>query len=220
MNGAQDMGGVMGFGPVHPEPDEPVFHAEWEKRVLGMTLALSVPGGWSIDQMRHARENQPPGEYLSKTYYEIWFSGLTRVLQERGFIAHDELEAGKALHTAKPVARILKPEDAAALLSKGSNYERPVPAPAQFKPGDTVRARNMHPTGHTRLPRYVRGHTGTVTHVRGAHVFPDASAAGHHGVGQWLYTVRFAGRELWGEAADPTVTVSVDAWESYLEPGA
>ncbi len=219
MNGAQDMGGVMGFGPVEPEQNEPVFHAEWEKRVLGMTIAMSVPGGWTIDQMRHARENQPPGEYLSKTYYEIWFSGLQRVLLERGFIAQDEIDAGQALRPAEPVARILQPEDAVPLLSKGSNYERPVSAAALFAPGDKVRARNMHPTGHTRLPRYVRGHVGLVTHVRGNHIFPDASAAGQHDVAQWLYTVRFTARELWGEAADPTVTVSVDAWESYLEAG-
>jgi nitrile hydratase subunit beta len=106
----------------------------------------------------------------------------------------------------------------APMLAKGSSYERPVATPARFAVGDRVRARNMHPTGHTRLPRYVRGHAGTVTHVHGAHVFPDSNAAGQGEAPQWLYTVRFTGRELWGEAADPTVSVSVDAWESYMEP--
>jgi nitrile hydratase len=218
MNGAQDMGGVMGFGPVQPERNEPVFHADWEKRVLGMTIAMSVPGGWSIDQMRHAREDQPPGAYLSKTYYEIWFSGLTRMLVQRGLVTQDELDAGRALHPPKPVTRILRLEEAAPLLAKGANYERSAAAPARFAAGDRVRARNIHPRGHTRLPRYVRGHTGVVTHVRGCHIFPDASATGDHDTAQWLYTVRFTGPELWGEAADPTATVSVDAWESYLEP--
>lgn len=220
MNGAQDMGGVMGFGPVVPERDEPVFHAEWERRVLGMYIALAMPIGWTIDQMRFAREDVPPVEYLSKTYYEIWFAGLTRYLLERGYVAKDELDAGRALHAPKPVGRVLPADEAAAMLAKGSIYERPETALAHFAIGERVRTRNMHPTGHTRLPRYVRGHSGIVTHIHGVHAFPDASATGDRDAGQWLYTVRFSGPELWGDAADPTVTVSVDAWESYLEPSA
>lgn len=218
MNGAHDMGGVMGFGPVVPEPNEPVFHAEWEKRVLGMQLAMISAVGWSIDQGRFARENVPPYDYLSRSYYEIWFAGLTRILLERGFVASDELAAGHALHPPKPLARILAAKDAAAVLAKGAVYERPATAPARFSVGKRVRALNMHPTGHTRLPRYVRGHVGTITHLHGSHVFPDASAAGQVDVAQWLYTVRFTGPELWGASADPTTSVSVDAWESYLEP--
>jgi nitrile hydratase beta subunit len=218
MNGAQDMGGVMGFGPVMPEANEPVFHAKWEKCVFGIVLAMGRPGGWTIDEGRFARENVPPLDYLSRTYYEIWLAGLKRLLLERGFVSPDELQAGHALHPAKSVASILQPENVAPMLAKGSSYERPVATPARFAVGDRVRARNMHPTGHTRLPRYVRGHAGTVTHVHGAHVFPDSNAAGQGEAPQWLYTVRFTGRELWGEAADPTVSVSVDAWESYMEP--
>ena len=218
MNGAQDMGGMMGFGPVLPEPNEPVFHAEWEKRVLAMTIAMGWPGGWSIDEGRFARENVPPLDYLSRSYYEIWLAGLTRLLLERGLIVQDELEAGHALHAAGPVARILKAEDVAPMLAKGVTYGRTIEQPARFAVGESVRARNIHPTGHTRLPRYVRGHIGTIECVHGAHVFPDASAAGRGEDPQWLYNVSFGAREIWGDAADPTVTVSVDAWESYLEP--
>jgi nitrile hydratase subunit beta len=123
------------------------------------------------------------------------------------------------LHAAKPVAGILKACEVAARLAKGGPTDRPASAPARFKAGDRVRARNLHPVGHTRLPRYVRGHVGTVTHLHGVHVFPDVNATGQGEAPQWLYTVRFAGTELWGAAADPAVTVSVDAWESYLEPG-
>lgn len=218
MNGAHDMGGVMGFGPVVAEKNEPVFHHEWEGRVRAMTMAMGAPMRTNIDQGRFARENVSPLEYLSKTYYELWFAGLTRMLLDGGLVTAEELAVGRSKHPAKPVPRVLNAVDTASLLSKGRLYERTVNTPARFKVGDRVRARNMHPTGHTRLPRYVRGHIGTVTQVHGAHVFPDSNAAGLGEAPQWLYNVRFTGREIWGDAADPTVTVSVDAWESYLDP--
>lgn len=218
MNGAHDMGGVMGHGPVVAESNEPVFHGEWEGRVLAMHIAMTAAGGWNIDQGRFARENVRPVDYLSRSYYEVWLAGLTQLLKQRGLVAQDELEAGHALHPATPVARVLTPDMVAPMLAKGGSSARPTNAPARFKVGDRVRARNMHPTGHTRLPRYVRGHVGTVTLLHGAHVFPDAAAAGKGEAPQWLYTVRFSGTELWGDEADPTVTVSVDAWDSYLEP--
>jgi nitrile hydratase subunit beta len=218
MNGAHDMGGVMGFGPVRPEKNEPVFHHRWEGRVRAMTFAMAPPMGLNIDRGRFYREDMPPPAYLSKSYYEIWLHGLTRALRESGLVAADELAAGRPLHPAKPVQRIIAAGDIAAALAKRNPYERKIDAPARFKPGDRVRARNMHPAGHTRLPRYVRGRAGMVTHVHGAHVFPDSNAAGLGEASQWLYAVRFTGAELWGEGADPALTVSVDAWESYLEP--
>jgi nitrile hydratase subunit beta len=218
MNGAQDMGGMMGFGPVAPEQDEPVFHAPWERRAFALTLAMSAPGGWNIDQSRAARESLNPAEYLAKSYYEIWIAGLEKLMAERGLVGADEIDAGKALHPPKPVPRVLAAEKVPTVLASGGPTERVAAAPQRFQVGQHVRAHNVHPTGHTRLPRYVRGRSGTITHVHGAHVLPDANAAGRGESPQWLYTVRFAARELWGEAADPTGTVSVDAWESYLEP--
>jgi len=218
MNGAHDMGGVMGFGPVVAEKNEPVFHFEWERRVRAITMAMGAPMGSNIDQGRFAREDRSPSDYLSKTYYELWFAGLTRMLLDRDLVTGEELRAGRSIDPAKPVPRLLKAEDVAPVLAKGRSYKRTIREPARFKTGDRVRARNMHPTGHTRIPRYVRGHIGIVTHVYGAHVFPDSNAAGLGEAPQWLYNIRFTGRELWGEAADPAVTVSVDAWESYLEP--
>jgi hypothetical protein len=191
MNGAHDMGGAMGFGPVVAEKNEPVFHFEWEGRVRAMTMAMGAPMGSNIDQGRFAREDRSPSDYLSKTYYELWFAGLMRMLLDRGLVVTEELTAGRSLRSAKPV---------------------------RFKAGDHVRARNFHPTGHTRLPRYVRGHFGTVTHAHGVYVFPDSNAAGLGEAPQWLYNICFTGCELWGEAADPTLTISVEAWESYLEP--
>jgi nitrile hydratase beta subunit len=218
MNGAQDMGGMMGFGPVTAEPDEPVFHADWERRAFALTVAMAAPGGWNIDQSRAARESLNPAQYLAKSYYEIWVAGLEKLMAERGLVTPEEIESGKALRPAKAVANVLAAERVERVLARGRPTERPPLAPQRFEVGDRVLARNMHPLGHTRLPRYVRGHVGGITHVHGAHVLPDSHATGGGENPQWLYTVRFEARELWGEAADPSASVSVDAWESYLEP--
>ncbi|HVY00919.1 MAG TPA: nitrile hydratase subunit beta [Pseudorhodoplanes sp.] len=218
MNGAQDMGGMHGFGPVRPEPDEPPFHAEWEKRALALTLAMAAPGGWNLDMSRAARESLPPGEYLSKSYYEIWIAGLEKLMAERGLVLPDEIDAGRALYPPRAVPRTLAAGDVEAVLRRGGPSEREPTVAARFKADDRVRAKNIHPRTHTRLPRYVRGHVGTIEAVRGCHVFPDTNAIGAGENPQWLYTVRFAGTELWGDAADPAIAVSVDAWEPYLEP--
>lgn len=218
MNGAQDMGGMHGFGPVEPEPNEPVFHAEWERRAFALTLAMGMPGGWNIDMSRFARESLPPAQYLAKSYYEIWLAGLETLMAARGLVTADEVEAGRPLRAPKPVKKVLTPQDVANVLHRGGPTERPASAPARFKAGDRVRARNIHPPTHTRLPRYVRGHVGVVERVHGAHVFPDSNALGAGENPQWLYTVVFAGAELWGPTGDPTATISVDAWEPYLEP--
>jgi nitrile hydratase subunit beta len=218
MNGAQDMGGVHGFGAVVPEPDEPVFHADWERRVHALVLAMGATGEWSLDAARFARENRPPADYLSKSYYQIWLAGLQHLLVERGLVAPGELAAGRSLRPATAVRRTLDAGDASGWLERGRPSHREAPRQARFKVGDQVRAKNMHPVTHTRSPRYVRGHTGTITRVHGCHVFPDSNAHGGGEDPQWLYTVSFRGRELWGAAADPTVTVSVDAFEPYLEP--
>ena len=218
MNGAQDMGGKHGFGPVKPEPDEPVFHDEWEKRAFALTLAMGAPGGWNIDMSRFARENRPPGEYLSMSYYQIWLAGLVTLLKERGLVTEKEVGAGHALAPPKAVNRILSPGDVAKVLYRGGPTERQTNTSAVFKAGDRVRMKNINPPTHTRLPRYVRGRVGIVERVIGYHVFPDSNATGAGENPQWLYTVRFDGRELWGADGDPSVKVSVDAWEPYLEP--
>jgi len=212
------MGGLHGFGRVDPEPDEPLFHADWERRAMAITLAMAVPGGWNLDMSRAARESIPPADYLRMTYYEIWIAGLEKLMAERRLVRPEEITAGRVLDPPRPVTRILSADRVAAMLQAGNSTERPPPALARFKRNDMVRARNIHPVTHTRLPRYVRGHLGTVERVRGCHVFPDSNAIGDGEDPQWLYTVRFDGRELWGADADPIVKVSVDAWEPYLEP--
>ena len=218
MNGPQDLGGQMGFGPVAPERDEPIFHAEWEKRALGVTLATGAFGAWNIDESRHARESLHPADYYSSSYYEIWIKGLEVLLKRHGFVSDADLAAGSAVDPAATPKRVLKAADVAAVLARGGPCDRPVVAPARFAAGQRVRTKNFHPPGHTRLPRYARGRQGTVEAVRGGFVFPDSNAHGRGESPQWVYTVVFDGREIWGEGADPTLTVSVDAWESYLEP--
>lgn len=217
MNGAHDMGGMHGFGPVEPEPNEPVFHGEWEKRAFALTVAMGMPGGWNVDMSRFARENRQPGEYLSMTYYEIWLAGLMQLMRERQLVSQDEIAAGHSLHPPKPVARVLSPGDVAKTLHRGGPTERETKSKPAFKPGDRVRAKVITPLTHTRLPRYVRGHAGVIERVLGCHVFPDSNSTGAGENPQWLYTVLFNGRELWGKSSDPTVQVSVDAWEPYLE---
>lgn len=218
MNGPQDLGGQMGFGPVAPEKDEPIFHAEWEKRALGVTLATGAFGAWNIDESRHARETLPPAEYYSSSYYQIWIKGLEKLLQRHGFVSAADLAAGKAVDGTAPPKRVLKAADVAATLARGGPCDRPVETPARFKAGDKVRTKNFNPTGHTRLPRYARAKSGVVEAVREGYVFPDTNAHHKGEDPQWLYTVVFDGPEIWGEGADPTLTVSIDAWESYLEP--
>jgi nitrile hydratase len=210
------MGGMHGFGKVEPEANEPAFHAPWEGRVLAMNRAMGSVGLWNIDIGRFSREQLPPAVYLASSYYRKWELGLEDLCVQYGLIGEDELAAGRALHPAAPVKRGVTAADVPKLLSRG-NFERPAPAPAKFKPGNRVRTRNINPPSHTRLPRYARGRAGIVECVRGCHVFPDSVVAGKGDDPHWLYTVVFDGRELWGADADPTVRVSIDAWEPYLE---
>jgi nitrile hydratase len=217
VNGAQDLGGMMGFGPIAPEADEPLFHHEWEKRALAVTLAAGACGMWTLDASRHARETLPPAEYLAKSYYDIWASGLEKLLLSAGLVSPEELTEGRALLTPRPGPHRLAAADVAGALARGSPCARPAPQPARYAAGDAVRAKVMNPRTHTRLPRYARGKTGVVEAVRGCFVFPDSNA---HGAGEdprWCYTVSFTGEELWGEGAAPHLRVSIDAWEPYLE---
>lgn len=218
MNGAQDLGGQMGFGPVAPEQDEPYFHANWEKRALGLTIAAGAMGHWNIDESRHARESLHPADYYSSSYYEIWIKALETLLNRHGFVTHDELLVGQALGGATTPKRVLKAADVPAMLARGGPTNRPVNEPARFKAGDRVRTENFNPEDHTRLPRYARGKIGVVDSVREGFVFPDTNAHGRGEHPQWVYTVVFDGCEIWGEDADPSLSVSIDAWESYLEP--
>ena len=204
MNGPADLGGKHGFGPVVPEVNEPMFHAPWEREVMGLTLAMGATGHWPLDRARFMRETLPHVTYYSSTYYEIWFAALERLVAE--------------LDLDKPAPKVLTPEKVRPTIAAGSRYDRPGPDPA-FTVGDQVRVHPMRPATHTRAPGYVRGRVGTVVKVHGCHVFPDTNA---HGKGENptpLYTVMFAAEELWGP--DTTASeVCADLFEPYLERAA
>lgn len=217
MDGIHDMGGMHGFGKVEPEANEPVFHAEWEGRSLALNRAMSYAGAFTIDVSRAAIEELPPDVYLSSSYYKKWAVRLENLVVKLGLADAAEIKAGHALHPGKSLKRKLDAAEVPNTLTRGS-YARPAKAPAQYKPGDRVRTKNIHPTTHTRLPRYARGRTGVIEALRGCHVFPDAVAIGKGEDPQWLYTVLFDGRELWGDNAEPTLKVSIEAFEPYLEP--
>jgi nitrile hydratase len=221
MNGAHDLGGMHGLGPINPEPEaeESVFHTDWGKRVFGLTLAAGFLGKWNIDMSRYARERQHPVDYLQHTYYENWLVGLEKLLVEAELVNPEELKTGKAAGpTDESIQqRVLKAEKVAETIAKGSPVAMTISIPPRFKSGESVRAVNRHPTGHTREPRYVRSGVGVIHEYHGAHVFPDRNAEGSK-EGRHLYSVRFTAEALWGESASGRNAVYVDLWEDYLEP--
>jgi nitrile hydratase subunit beta len=217
VNGVHDMGGMDGFGKVEAEPNEPMFHERWEGRVLAMVRALGAAGAFNIDASRFYREALPPDVYLASSYYKKWLLGLEDMLIAKGFVARDEVARGHASEPAKPLAHgKFTISDVERIMVRG-RFGRDATTAAMFKPGDRVRAKNIHPATHTRLPRYVRGHFGVIERNNGYHVFPDSAAVGAGENPQWLYTVVFDGRELWGDDADPTLKISIEAFEPYLE---
>jgi nitrile hydratase len=223
MNGAHDLGGMHGFGPVVAEPDEPVFHADWERRAFALTLAMGAWRRWNLDMSRSEREQMPPAEYLATSYYEHWMFGLERLLVKHGFLAPEELariqrgEPAAAGEPAAPQDGAMRPDGVSRMLRNRRAARRDVPVPPRFEVGQLVVARNIHPTGHTRVPRYVRGRRGAVAIDHGVFVFPDTHAAGEGGRPQHVYSVRFAAQELWGPDAPARDSVYVDLWDDYLE---
>lgn len=218
MNGPQDLGGLMGFGPVAPEPNEPVFHAAWERRAFGTVVAAGCLGQWTIDESRFARENRHPSDYYGSSYYEIWIKALETLLLERGLVTAGDLLDGLSVDPV-PAGRPA-PDSAAvlAMVGRGSPYDRPLATAPRFGVGDRVRTRTINPTGHTRLPRYARGKIGEVIGVHGGFVFADDNARQAASAPQHLYTLRICATELWGPDGDPLSDVRIDAWESYLDP--
>jgi nitrile hydratase beta subunit len=210
-----DLGGREGYGRVVPEPEGSSFLAPWEAQVLALAVAMGYTGAWNLDMFRSARETLP--DYSTLSYYEIWCKGLLRLMAERGLISDEELASGQALRPARPLTRLLKGADVAAVLAKGSPTVRPATAPALFTVGDRVRMVPTPAPHHTRLPGYARGKQGIVERVHGVHVFADANSQSLGEQPQWLYTVVFDGSELWGEKGYEGLRVSIDAWEPYLE---
>lgn len=218
MNGVHDMGGMHGMGPIRYERDEPVFHEPWEGRVFALNIAMRARRKWNIDAGRYEIELIPPADYLRMSYYEKWLVRLVALMIKRGLVAREEVETGRPAPESPKSAGALTADRVASLLRNGALASRDAPVAARFHPNQRVRARTIHPAGHTRLPRYVRGRTGTVERDHGVYVFPDTNALFLGENPQHVYSVRFAARELWGDQASPRDAVYLDLWDDYLEP--
>lgn len=228
MNGVHDLGGMHGLGPVVREDREPVFHHAWERRAFALTVAAGFLGRWNLDMSRYAREQMPAAEYLATSYYEHWLYGLEKLLVDTGLLTREEIErrvrdgggpAGRP--PASPAAeglRVLRAADVESALRRARTARVEDDVPPRFKPGDPVVTRNLHPGGHTRLPRYARGRRGVVAEDYGVWVFPDTHAAAQGKKPQHVYSVRFAARELWGPEAAERDSVFIDLWDDYLDP--
>ena len=215
MDGAHDLGGMHGFGPIDRSQQEN-FAAEWEEKVFALTLACGMQGRWNLDQSRFARERMDPAEYLSSSYYEHWLHGLELLLVEQGLVNAKELESGVADPPAAftPVPR----ERVPGILQSGGPTLMPSDRKPAWKIGDRIVIRNEHPAHHTRMPRYIRGRRGEIINHHGAHVFPDIHSKTGEKVPEHLYSVRFDGEELWGsDSAEPGSAVHVDVFEPYIE---
>jgi nitrile hydratase len=224
MNGGHDLGGVQGLGRVEREAHEPAFHSPWEQSVFGILWATFGTGLYNLDEFRHGIERMHPVDYLTSRYYEHWLHTMEQNLIAKGYMTAQELDAKTQQFLANPSAPVPRTENAelterlAKLAYEGASTSRHVDTPPRFRVGDRVVARNSNPTGHTRLARYVRGKHGVVDCVYEAYVFPDTNAHGQGENPQYVYRVRFDGRELWGDTAEPNQVLYFDVWESYLQP--
>jgi nitrile hydratase len=206
VDGVHDLGGMEDFGPVVVEREERVFHSPWEGRVFAIGGILTVQGLASTNTVRHAIERMDPEHYLRSPYFEHWLTAFATLLVERGVLTREELAARSG--ATFPLSR----SSQAPPWSRGSRRG------SRFAVGERVRARETHPRGHTRCPRYVRGKRGVVDRCDGAFMLPDADVHGENPPIESTYSVRFDAVELWGAEAESCAAVSVGLWESYLEP--
>jgi nitrile hydratase subunit beta len=209
-----DLGGLRGFGPVVMDHGDGPFHGAWESRVHALTLAMGATDCWNLDMTRSVRETLP--QYRQLSYYEKWLAALEEQLLAKGLVTRHELATGKMLEPPPIIRRVLHANQVLAVLAKGAPADREPSSAARFQRGDRIRTRAEVAPHHTRMPGYLRGKSGLIEHVHGAHVFADANAQGMGENPEWLYSVAFDAAELWGAAAEAGHCVSFDAWEPYL----
>ena len=222
MNGVHDLGGMDGFGPVDVEANEPVFHQPWEGRVWGMMRQVRALPGKPAGRMRPVIESMEPARYLTASYYERFLHAVETAALEKGVVAREELADRVEFlrsHPEAPLPRRVEPAAAAGMLGTLRTQAKPEAdgPPPRFKPGDPVAARNLNPQGHTRLPRYIRGKRGVIVRVNGWYRLQDDEVERLGPNPQTVYTVRFAGSEVWGPAAEPNLSVHLEMWEGYLD---
>ena len=217
MDGVHDMGGMHGFGAIEIEENEPLFHERWEGRVLGIARMLKspIPGG-----ARFAIEALDPAFYLASSYYEKWLHARINGLLAAGVMTQEEFDEKLAYYRANPDLPQGEVQVANAerqVSDADSSKEMPAEPMYRFAVGDRIRAKQVHPAGHTRLPRYLRGKVGEVVRLYRAQGFQDHAPLSDHQGPQPVYAVRFDGREVWGESAETNSSVLLDMWEAYME---
>jgi nitrile hydratase subunit beta len=202
-----DLGGQDVHDAIVMEPEGELFHAAWEPRVMALVVAMGPTGLSNIDMNRAARETLP--NYRDLSYYEIWLAALEKLLLQKGVLGD----------APPPPQRVLSAALVPAAIAHGSIASRTPTHPARYALGEQVRTVAAAPAHHTRLPAYARRKLGVIQLIHGAHVFPDTNARGLGESPQWLYTVAFDEKELWGgNGPKQGSTISVDAFEPYLEP--
>jgi nitrile hydratase subunit beta len=211
MNGIHDMGGMQGMGEIGYHDNAPSFHEAWEVRVHALVQAVQSGG------LRPYIEHIPAAEYLRMSYYERWYTALVTRLLERGVVTRAEVERGQADPAAGKATPVVTPAVARELLFRTPQTEQATKLPPRFCVGDRVRGRNIHPTTHTRMPRYTRGKTGVVARDRGVFNLPDSEHASAEPTPQHVYLIHFTAHELWGEEASAHDSLYIDMWEDYLE---
>ena len=220
MNGGHDLGGMHGHGLIDAEPDEPVFHYEWQRRVMAMNIAAGAIGKWNLDMSRHAKERQSPVQYLRNSYYENWLVGLEKLLLESGLITTEELAQGRSM-TPLPTElaqRVLRANNVEEVIRRGGQFIMENDVPPQYCIGQKVSVLNNHPGGHTRAPRYVRGKIGVIDRDHGVFVFADENSKGqNHRAPQHIYSVKFSALELWSTKGYENDCVLIDLWDGHLE---
>jgi nitrile hydratase beta subunit len=216
MNGIHDMGGMQDMGAIRYEKTEPVFHAAWEGRIYAISNAVQGTGQLKLG-LRPPMENIPPLEYLRVSYYEKFYVSITERLVASGLLTRAELERGTPESGSEKSDLALSPSAAVAAMMKNPPTRRDLPVPARFQVGALVRARNIHPITHTRLPRYIRGRSGKIMRDHGVFVFDDMKVYSKGEKPQHIYSVRFAAREVWGEQAASQDSVYLDLFDDYLE---
>jgi len=218
MDGIHDVGGEQGFGRVEPTGEEPPFEQDWEGRLVGIFRAIARPreAEWNADKFRFTREQLPPVEYLTRPYFDQWYRTYAAMLLGSGLVTAEELASGHSMQPLSPFQKPMSAADVTTARDVTERFDRHYAGEPRFAAGDRVRAVLRGQPGHTRLPRYVRGHVGVVVALHGAHVVPDENAQGRS-IAEPLYTVAFALAELFLERADSADKVHLDLWERYLE---
>lgn len=222
MDGIHDLGGRHGFGKITVEeknsPAEALqFHEPYEARVRAMVSIMTPAADWNIDWFRHCRELIDPVDYLSRPYFDQWTQTYCAMLVNSGWATVEEVSAGKSAAAIDGIKPPVSVEQAPAYVTRARHFDAPIDAKPRYQLDDPVRTVTRVPAGHTRLPLYARGHTGCVIAHHGAHILPDAMALNDKRY-EHLYTVEFRAEALWPEATGSADTVTLDLWESYLEP--